>query len=140
MDGRLVSKIYQETSGTSTSISCEVSPDGDRIYVANRIKNTLVTLSRDGTVISTLTDPALDWRLLSVPPGLHVTEMGQVLVCGRMSHTVLQVDRNRTRRLTEVVTEKDDVRKPTAVFFSSLTNTLIMRMAESHKVLVFKTT
>ncbi|KAH3794137.1 RING finger domain and kelch repeat-containing protein DDB_G0271372-like [Dreissena polymorpha] len=140
VEGRRLSKMYEDTSGTSTSIYCTVSPDGDRIYVANKIKNTLVTLSSDGTVISTLTDPALDWRPISVPPGLHVTEMGQVLVCGGLSHTVLMVDRDGRHRLAEVVTEKDDVRKPTAVFFSSLTDTLIVGMAESHKILVFKTT
>ncbi|XP_052284251.1 uncharacterized protein LOC127880833 isoform X2 [Dreissena polymorpha] len=121
------------------AISCAVSPDGDRIYVANRMRNTLVTLSRDGTVISTLTDPALDWRLLSVPPGLHVIDMGQVPVCGGLSHTVFIVDRDGRQRLTDVIAEKDDVRKPIAVFYSSQTGSLIVGMMDSHRMLVFKT-
>ncbi|XP_052249001.1 uncharacterized protein LOC127856868 isoform X2 [Dreissena polymorpha] len=110
-------------------MACAVSPDGDRIYMANTISNQLVTLSRDGTVISTFTDPALGWRYMyDVPPGLHVTDAGQVLVCGVRSHTIIQVDRDGRQRLAEVVTEKDGVTYPISVYYSKHTGSLIVGM------------
>ncbi|KAH3707892.1 hypothetical protein DPMN_067311 [Dreissena polymorpha] len=76
-----------------------------QIYVANWDSNQLVTLSRDGTVISRFTDPILNEGCGDVRPGLHVTDSGQVLVCGGRSHTIIQ-------RLAEVITRKDDVFYP----------------------------
>ncbi|XP_052251536.1 uncharacterized protein LOC127858423 [Dreissena polymorpha] len=138
VDGGLVSKMYEDSSGSMTVTSCAVSPDGDRIYIANLNKNKLVTLSKDGTVISTFTDPALNWGCGDVPPGLHVTDSGQVLVCGGC--TILQVDRNGRQILAEVITQKDGVAKPTSVFYSThtLTGSLIVGMNRNDDVLVFK--
>ncbi|KAH3748615.1 hypothetical protein DPMN_183061 [Dreissena polymorpha] len=75
--------------------TCTVSPDGDRIYVANQAKKHLVTLSRDGTNNCSLSDTALKWEYIN---GLHVTDSGHVLVCGFFSHTIIQVDRDGRQR------------------------------------------
>ncbi|KAH3737108.1 hypothetical protein DPMN_043684 [Dreissena polymorpha] len=61
-----------------TSKNCAVSPTGDRLYITNPSLDKLLTLARDGTLLATYTDPALGGRL------------GQVLVCGCLSHTILQ--------------------------------------------------
>ncbi|KAH3892485.1 hypothetical protein DPMN_016603 [Dreissena polymorpha] len=63
---------------------CAASPTGDRIYVINSSQKKLLTLSTDGTLISTFTDFALQ-----NPFGVHVTPAGQVLVCGFNSHIVI---------------------------------------------------
>ncbi|KAH3791880.1 hypothetical protein DPMN_145371 [Dreissena polymorpha] len=62
-----------------------MSPTGpsDKIYVTNRTKNKLLTLTTDGTLISTFTDPEL-----SSPQAVHVTPSEQVLVCGNYSNTL----------------------------------------------------
>ncbi|KAH3855665.1 hypothetical protein DPMN_098235 [Dreissena polymorpha] len=121
LDGRMVSKMFKDTSEGPTA--CAVSPDGDRIYVAYNsfiyVKQPvkLVTLSRDGTVISLLTDPALTTtQYLSVILGLNVTDSGQVLVCGDSSNAIIQVDRDGRERLNapnplEHSTREDNHRK-----------------------------
>ncbi|XP_052249020.1 uncharacterized protein LOC127856882 isoform X1 [Dreissena polymorpha] len=138
VDGRLVSEMYEETSGGITVKTCAVSPDGERIYVAKWISNQLVTLSRDGTVISTFTDPALDWGDLGVLSVLHVTDSGQVLVCGIGSHKIIQVDRDGRQRLAEVVTKKDGVHNPTSVYYRKHTGSLIVGMYNNYDLLVFE--
>ncbi|KAH3707893.1 hypothetical protein DPMN_067312 [Dreissena polymorpha] len=80
-----------------------------QIYVAKWASNQLVTLSRDGTVISTFTDPVLDCGGLE--NGLHVTDLGQVLV-----------DRDGRQRLAEVITQKDGVLYPGITCISESSN------------------
>ncbi|XP_052249003.1 uncharacterized protein LOC127856869 isoform X2 [Dreissena polymorpha] len=134
--GRLmVSKMYENTSDLWTA--CAVSPDGDRIYVANLTSNQLVTLSRDGTVISRFTDPALDWRW-NAHSALHVTDSGQVLVCGVRSRKIIQVDRDGRQRLAEVVTEKDGVTYPSSVYYRKHTGSLIVGMSGNDDIIVFE--
>ncbi|XP_052251792.1 uncharacterized protein LOC127858625 isoform X2 [Dreissena polymorpha] len=130
VDGRLVSKMYKV-------MACAVSPDGERIYVANNIRNQLVTLSRDGTVISTFTDPLLDWGLFDVRPGLHVTDSGQVLVCGGLSNKIIQVDRDGRQRLAEVIIQTNGVFHPRCVYYSKLTGTIIVGI-HYESIMVFK--
>ncbi|KAH3849154.1 hypothetical protein DPMN_091550 [Dreissena polymorpha] len=67
----------------SAVLTCAVSPAGDRIYVTNLHKHKLITLTTDGTLISTFTDPEL-----RLPQAVHVTPAGQVLVCGCASELV----------------------------------------------------
>ena len=74
----------------------------------NTISQQLVTLSRDGTVISTLTVPDLSSPIVELP-GLHVTDSGQVLVCGVGSHAIIEVDKDGRRRVAEVVPKTEDM-------------------------------
>ncbi|XP_052223164.1 uncharacterized protein LOC127839045 [Dreissena polymorpha] len=139
VDVRLVRKIYRDTGHERTIKSCAVSPDGDRIYVINQHSAKLVTLSRDGTVISTLPDPALQSsRLQTVTSCLHVTDSGQVLVCLPRSDTILQVDRDGREILAEVVTKNDGVTRPTSVYYSKHTRSLIVGMLHNNDMIVFQ--
>ncbi|KAH3720590.1 hypothetical protein DPMN_063490 [Dreissena polymorpha] len=115
-------------------MSCAVSPDGDRIYVTNEDSDQLVTLSRDGTVISTLTVPGLDSL-----PGLHVTDSEHVLVCGCWSNKIYQVDKDRRQIpvLAEVITENDGVTRPMSVYYSKNTGSIIVGM-DGNDIIVFK--
>ncbi|KAH3879705.1 hypothetical protein DPMN_003611 [Dreissena polymorpha] len=102
---------------------CAVSPTGDRLYI---ISNTqplykLLTLARDGTLLATYSDTALD-----SPCGLHVTPAGQVLVCGAWSHTVLQVGWEGESKLATLATEEDGVWQPWSVCYSSTTSSIIV--------------
>ncbi|KAH3844749.1 hypothetical protein DPMN_087011 [Dreissena polymorpha] len=58
------------------------------MYVTSYSHHKLLTLSMDGTVLSSLKDPALRF-----PRCLNVLETGQLLVCVHGSHTVVQVAR-----------------------------------------------
>ncbi|XP_052247901.1 E3 ubiquitin-protein ligase TRIM33-like isoform X6 [Dreissena polymorpha] len=133
LDGRLVSKMYKDKSETS----CAVSPDGDRIYVANISSNKLVTLSRDSTVISSLTVPDLSASIYG-RPGLHVTDSGQVLVCGYYTHPVVQVDRDGRQILAEVVTKNNGVSLPLSVYYSKHTRSIIVGMYRNNDIIAFK--
>ncbi|KAH3820543.1 hypothetical protein DPMN_122287 [Dreissena polymorpha] len=137
VDDGLVGQMYENTSGrmTATISTCAVSPDGDRIYVANKDSNQLVTLSRDGTVISTLIDHALNWKY--DPPGLHVTDSEQVLVCGGGSNTILKVERDGDKRLAEVVTLEDVETEATSVYYSNHTGSIIVGILSDY-IIVFK--
>ncbi|KAH3806286.1 hypothetical protein DPMN_134605 [Dreissena polymorpha] len=101
---------------------CAVSPTGDRLYIISRYwHDKLLTLARDGTLLATFTDPALE-----NPWGLHVTPAGQVLVCGRLSHTVLQVGLEGKSKLANLATHQDGVRYPWSVCYSSTTSSIIV--------------
>ncbi|KAH3720734.1 hypothetical protein DPMN_063638 [Dreissena polymorpha] len=132
LDGRLVMEMHKDESVTS----CAVSPDGDRIYVTNNNSNQLVTLSRDGTVISTLTVSDLSSPLGL--PGLHVTDSGQVLVCGYSTDRVVQVDRDGRQILAEVVTKNNGVSLPASVYYSKHTRSIIVGMWNNNDIIVFK--
>ncbi|XP_052261287.1 uncharacterized protein LOC127865349 [Dreissena polymorpha] len=86
LSGKLICRLYQDRSGDLTVLKCAVSPTGDRLYITSYWQHKLLTLARDGTLLATYTDPALEF-----PRGLHVTPAGQVLVCGDYSSTVQQM-------------------------------------------------
>ncbi|KAH3689955.1 hypothetical protein DPMN_191339 [Dreissena polymorpha] len=135
LDGKLVREVYKDTSSENKVNSCAVSPDGDRIYVTHYKQ--LVTLSRDGTVISTLTVPDLSSPIVELP-GLHVTDSGQVLVCGYYSGTIVQVDKDGRKILAEVVTKNDGVFRPMSVYYSGRTDSIIVGMGGQTDIRVFK--
>ncbi|KAH3717455.1 hypothetical protein DPMN_060243 [Dreissena polymorpha] len=71
---------------------CAVNRSGDKIFVTNS-SSELLSLSRDGTILSIFTD-----RQLQSPTAVHVTGKGQVLVCGR--NTIMQVDSEGKKKIT----------------------------------------
>ena len=112
---------------------CAVSPTGDRLYITSyHPQNKLLTLARDGTLLATLTDPALVG-----PLGLHVTPAGQVLVCGWQSHTVLQVGWEGESKLATLATREDGVWGPRSVCYSSTTSSIIVGQCDDN-ILVFR--
>ncbi|XP_052267088.1 uncharacterized protein LOC127868936 isoform X2 [Dreissena polymorpha] len=122
LTGTLVNKMYEDTSSSVTAHSCAVSPSGDRIYVTNNRQHKLLTLAKDGTVISTFTDTELRG-----PSGVHVTPAGQVLVCGFASNTVIQVDREGKKKIATLATEKDGIKKyPRSVFYNQKSGSVIV--------------
>ncbi|KAH3894723.1 hypothetical protein DPMN_018880 [Dreissena polymorpha] len=79
--------------------------DRDRLYIISSY-GLLLTLARDGTLLATYTDPALRGP------------DGQVLVCGYLSDTVLQ--------LATLATKEDGVWNPQSVCYSSTTSSIIV--------------
>ncbi|KAH3806106.1 uncharacterized protein LOC127834645 [Dreissena polymorpha] len=133
LTGTLVKKIYEDTTSEFTVWRCAVIPTGDRIYLTNYSDHKLLTLSPDGTLISTFTDPDLQY-----PWGVHVTRAGQVLVCGYTSNTVIQVDGEGKRKLATLATWTDGLSKPVSVCYYSNTNEVIVGRLENNKILVLK--
>ena len=111
---------------------CALSLSGDRIYVTNKSQHKLLTLARDGTVISTFTDSELQG-----PWGVHVTPAGQVLVCYQSSKTVIQVDREGKKNIATLTTEKDVLKSPWTVFYNWKSGNVIVGHYSEH-ILVFK--
>ncbi|KAH3895215.1 hypothetical protein DPMN_019375, partial [Dreissena polymorpha] len=103
LNGKLICRLYEQHGSTDlTVLKCAVSPTGDRLYIISHGQDKLLTLARDGTLLATYTDTALER-----PSDLHVTPAGQVLVCGNWSHTVLQVGWEGESKLATLATEED---------------------------------
>ncbi|KAH3728946.1 hypothetical protein DPMN_054909 [Dreissena polymorpha] len=115
-----------------TVYKCAVSPTGDKLYIINNNQHKLLTLARDGSVLATFTDHALD-----NPNGLHVTPAGQVLVSGWGSNTIIQVDSEGKRKLATLAME-DEVVKPWSVCYNRHTASIIVGLYNKSSIIVFK--
>ncbi|XP_052789305.1 uncharacterized protein LOC128223886 [Mya arenaria] len=133
MDGHLKNKMYEDKSVDRTVYECAVSPEGERFYVTNYSKHKLVTLDKDGQVLSTLEDPELQR-----PSGLCVSPSGHVFVCGHVSNTMLQVDWEGRQKLATVARAVDGLLWPQSVRLSEHTSSLIVGNFNSDSILVVK--
>ncbi|KAH3870295.1 hypothetical protein DPMN_033477 [Dreissena polymorpha] len=135
LNGKLICRLYEQHGSTdfTTVNKCAVSPTGDRLYITSNWHNKLLTLARDGTHLATYTDPALRG-----PWGLHVTPAGQVLVCGGWPYTVLQLGWEGKSKLATLATQKDGLRWPRSVCYSSITSSIIVGQLEDDNILVFR--
>ncbi|KAH3717258.1 uncharacterized protein LOC127855710 [Dreissena polymorpha] len=129
MKGTLLTKLYEDTSDELTVYRCAVSPSGEKIFVTNNSHSKVLTLARDGTVLHTFQD-------LHDPIGIHVTDLGQVLVCGFDSKTILQLDGEGKKKLATLATRKDGPYN--TVCFKRSTASLIVGQALSKNIVVFK--
>ncbi|KAH3824495.1 uncharacterized protein LOC127832611 [Dreissena polymorpha] len=133
MNGDLLTTLHADTSGNNTVSTCAASPTGDKIFVTNCDHDKVLTLARDGSILCTFTDPDLKG-----PLGIHVTAQGQVLVCGRDSHTLLQLDGEGRKKLSTLATSSDGLRYPFSVCYNRSTASIIVGQYETDKILVFK--
>ncbi|KAH3790943.1 hypothetical protein DPMN_169151 [Dreissena polymorpha] len=133
LSGKLVCRLYEDSLAHDTVDKCAVSPTGDRLYITNWDKYKLLTLTRDGTLLATYTDPALGGL-----GGLHVTPAGQVLVCGYWSDTVLQVGWEGESKLATLATKEDGVWGPCSVCYCSTTSSIIVGLLRDDNILVFR--
>ncbi|XP_052252983.1 uncharacterized protein LOC127859520 [Dreissena polymorpha] len=129
----LVSKLHEDKSDTWTVARCAVSPTGDKLYITCPSQNKLLTLAKDGSILATFMDPAL--KLLT---GLHVTPAGQVLVCGRDSKNIIQVDSKGSKKLATLATPMDGVENPHSVCYNRITDSIIVGQWHHKKILVYK--
>ncbi|XP_052256838.1 uncharacterized protein LOC127862015 [Dreissena polymorpha] len=135
MKGTLLNKVYEDTSDDHTVMKCAVSPSGDKIFVTNQSHHKVLTLATDGTVLHTFTDPDLQ-----APTGIHVTDLGQVLVCGKSSKTIIQLDGEGKEWLATLATRRDGLAYPVSVCFNRSTASIIVGqfIRARNKILVFK--
>ena len=118
----------------SAVYKCAVNLMDDKIYVTNMGKHTLLTLTINGTVISTFSD--ID---LQDPRGVHVTPSGQVLVCGYASDTIIQVDSEGKKKLATLASQTDGVKCPRSVFYSFSTDSVLVGV-DNNDIIIFKVT
>ncbi|KAH3703827.1 uncharacterized protein LOC127860222 [Dreissena polymorpha] len=133
LSGKLVRKMYKDTSGNYTVSRCAVNPTGEKLYIINFSHGKLLTLASNGSVLATFSDPALEG-----PRCVHVTPAGQVLVCGGGSSTILQVDIRGRRKLASLASRKDGVVSPWSVCYNRHTASMIVGLYENSNILVFK--
>ncbi|KAH3720857.1 hypothetical protein DPMN_063766 [Dreissena polymorpha] len=133
LSGKLVCSLYQYKSCRHID-RCAVSPTGDKLYIMSYPESKLLTLARDGTVLATCTDTEL-----VCPQGIHVSPAGQLLVCGGVSESIIQVDSEGKRKLATLATrERDGLRNPMSVCYSSTTSSIIVGQQSDNNILVFR--
>ncbi|XP_052225247.1 uncharacterized protein LOC127840852 [Dreissena polymorpha] len=132
MSDGLLKTVYEGTGGY-TVFKCVVSPSGDRIFVTNLPEHEVRTLATDGTVLHSFTDPTL-----KEPRGIHVTALGQVLVCGYGSDTILQIDSEGKKKLATLATTSDGVNNPMSVCYNKSTASLIVGQSSGNNILLLR--
>ncbi|XP_052231811.1 uncharacterized protein LOC127845132 [Dreissena polymorpha] len=133
MNGDLENKLYEDSTGDYTVYKCTVSPSGAKIFVTNNDHNKVLTLARDEALLCTFTDPDLQ-----SPCGINVTAQGQVLVCGELSKTLLQLDGEGRKKLATLATSRDGLNFPRSVCYNRSTASIIVGNSFGRKILVFK--
>ncbi|KAH3818755.1 uncharacterized protein LOC127830993 [Dreissena polymorpha] len=139
LSGQLVSQLYMDKSDTMTFNTverCAVSLTGDKLYISNTDQHTVLTLARDGTVLSVFKVPEL-----LTPYGIHVTPAGQVLVCacgGYSASSIIQMDSKGGKELATLATRRDWVEGADSVCYNSNTASIIVGQFENNSILVFK--
>ncbi|KAH3749885.1 hypothetical protein DPMN_184400 [Dreissena polymorpha] len=133
MSGELLSKLLENTSAKYTVNKCAVSPSGDKILVTNYSHGKVLSLDRDGVVLHTFTDPDLEY-----PAGIHMTALGQVLVCGGSSKTVLQLDGEGKKKLATLATWRDIINDTQSVSYNRSTASIIVGQKMHTNILVIK--
>ncbi|KAH3750241.1 hypothetical protein DPMN_184802 [Dreissena polymorpha] len=63
---------------------------------------------------------------MKCPDGIHVTAQGQVLVCGRYSRTVLQLDGEGRKKLATLASICDGLNRPQSVFYNRSSASIIV--------------
>ncbi|KAH3848008.1 hypothetical protein DPMN_090344 [Dreissena polymorpha] len=130
MTGTKVKKLYEDTTGTFTVCKCAVGYAGDKLYVSSNYHHKLLTLASDGTVMSELSDCALQH-----PHTVHVTTCGQVIVCGHTSNSFIQADSKGQKKIASLLTQEGGVVKPSSVCYRE--NTIIVGLLDNDQILVF---
>ncbi|KAH3700627.1 hypothetical protein DPMN_075604 [Dreissena polymorpha] len=69
---------------------------------------------------------------------VHVTPIGQVLLCDGDSHTILQVDNIGCRKLATLATKRDGINGPISVCYNSNTDTIIVGQWDNNTIFVCK--
>ena len=110
-----------------------MSPSGDKIFVTNLSHHKVLSLATDGTVLHNFTN-----RDLREPNGIHVTDLGQVLVCGGSSKTIFQLDGEGKEKLATLVSQRDGLAYPLSVYFNRSTASIIEGQRLRNKIEVFK--
>ncbi|KAH3844745.1 hypothetical protein DPMN_087007 [Dreissena polymorpha] len=82
----------------------------------------------DGTVLSSLEDPALQW-----PRCIHMSETGQLLVCG-YSNNVFQVDGEGG--LVTLASDQDGLNGTESVYYIARTGMLIVGHTSNDMLLI----
>jgi len=124
-------QLYSDETGKYTVYRCAVSPDGSRIYITNYLHHQLITLNKDGTKLSTLTHPELQF-----PWDVHVTSLGHVFVGCYILNTVVQVMgmKDGTRTVKPLTGKKEKLAGPIALCFNSSTNTLVVGLFKNDNI------
>jgi len=106
------------------------SPDGARIYVADR-DGGVVSSDRSGKHVLTLTDPSLKSAY-----GVCTLDDGHVVVCGWSSNNVLQFDSDG-RSVTELLKASDGIKRPQSLCYDNRNSRLIVTMYYTDTIKVF---
>ena len=109
-----------------------VSIKSNKIYVSDAGQDTVTCLKLDGTVIFQYKDPKL-----STPRGLCVDDEDNVIVCGRDSHNIHVVTTAAGKKSSDILTNKDGIRKPYSVTYRQTDHTLIVGCYDNDNLIVY---
>ncbi|XP_052769426.1 uncharacterized protein LOC128209441 [Mya arenaria] len=131
-EGRLVKKVYQDTSAKVTVNRYAFNTDGNQIYISASSLRKVVTIDTQGNILATLQDPDLDW-----PYSIHASEGKHVFVSSTKSSTVVQVDQEGRKKLATLVRKGDGINNPSSIWYSTNPSRLIVG-GKQNDILVMK--
>lgn len=120
MDGKLLKKL-SDKSLSNYVCKFSLGADANMLYVTSYTNNSLFTLDNKGQKLSALSDPDLRG-----PLGVCVTDTDAVFVCGRDSHTIIQVDQHGKRKVSSLATNTDGVYRPLALCYDKTKRRLLV--------------
>ncbi|KAH3852284.1 hypothetical protein DPMN_094787 [Dreissena polymorpha] len=125
-----IGTIHEDTSSFLTVNKCAKRTNRQKVYVTNYNHNQVLEISRNGTkeVLH------VDYDLVN-PTGVHVTELGQVLVCNSSSNTVLMIDGQGHG--TVLADMMDGVKHPQSVYYSKMRGEIVVGQS-CNRLLVIK--
>ncbi|XP_052778472.1 uncharacterized protein LOC128215907 [Mya arenaria] len=119
--GQLVKQLFKTGNADirdKNVIKCALNNDGSKIFILNKMANKILTLDRDGNVLSDIKDSEI-----SEPCAICVSSFGYVFVA--CTNYVLQIERNGRKKLTRLVKISPDC-MVTSLHHVNNTNSLIM--------------
>ena len=115
-------QLYIDWTGEYTVTSSAVSLDGSQIYITNRYNHQLITLNKDGTKLSTLTHPELQY-----PTHVRITPQGHMFVsCADLGTVVQVVTRDGKKTVKTLAGTRNYLTKPVSLYFISSNNMLVV--------------
>ena len=131
--GTLKQKLGEGSTGSILSSGphyIAVSKAGDKIFVADFSKDTVICLAMDGSTIYQYTD-----KDLNGPKGVYCDDADNVLVCGYGSNNVHMIEANGHKAST-LLSAKNDLKESISIAFRESDNILLVGHHDHNKLLV----
>lgn len=130
--GKLVKKLYEDRSGSTTVWRFAFGEDSKIFYVPNVSGRQLNTIDVYGNKLTTFKESGF-----KSPEAVCVAGNGNVFVCDGASNSIIQLDRDGRKKISKVADGKDGVASPRSLWYHGKTSELIVGQWDDN-IMVFQ--